>query len=208
MSLRRFFIACAFLVVVVGAAPAGAQYFRNNGIGIQLGWKGLGSTIDGLTGLKIWNMTDQVTVGAGYFTAIGYNLWFDILQADIGIGSERIVSGREPGPIFSFSGTSGVRYQFLEERIRPYIGAHIQYLQIISVTPNPEIPTNALTGTAPFWVGLRGTGGVEYYLADEVSILAHLDLAGFVGLNSPPPNGAQTYVLPQVSGGLHANIYF
>ena len=208
MSLRRFFIACAFLVVVVGAAPAGAQYFRNNGIGIQLGWKGLGSTIDGLTGLKIWNMTDQVTVGAGYFTAIGYNLWFDILQADIGIGSERIVSGREPGPIFSFSGTSGVRYQFLEERIRPYIGAHIQYLQIISVTPNPEIPTNALTGTAPFWVGLRGTGGVEYYLADEVSILAHLDLAGFVGLNSPPPYGAQTYVLPQVSGGLHANIYF
>ncbi len=204
MSLRRFLVACALLVAV----PAQAQYFRNNGVGVQLGWKGLGSTIDGLTGVKIWNMTDQVTVGAGYFTAIGYNLWFDILQAEIGIGAERIVTGREPGPLFSFSGTSGVRYQFLEERLRPYIGAHIQYLQIIAVTPNPEIPTNALTGSAPFWVGLRGTGGLEYYLADEVSLLAHLDVAGFVGLNTPPPNGAQTFVLPQISGGLHANIYF
>ncbi|HEY1101646.1 MAG TPA: hypothetical protein VGF99_22090, partial [Myxococcota bacterium] len=141
MTVSRFFAACAFVVALAGAAPAEAQYFRNNGIGVQVGWKGLGSTIDGLTGLKLWNVSDQVTIGAGYFTAVGYNLWFDILQAEIGIGAERQVRNREPGPMFSFSGTTGLRYFFLEERFRPYVGGHIQYLQLIPVLANPEVPT-------------------------------------------------------------------
>ena len=68
-------------------------------------------------------------------------------------------------------------------------------------------PTNALTGSSPFWVGLRGTGGIEYYLADEISLLFHLDAAGFVGLNTAPPGGTQTFVLPQFSGGVHVHFY-
>jgi hypothetical protein len=208
MSLRRLVVACAFLIVCVGSVPAQAQYFRNNGISILVGWKGLGDTVDGISKEKIWNVSDQVTVGAGYFTAVGYNLWLDILQAEIGIGKERLVTGREPGPMFSFSATSGVRYFFLEERFRPFVGAHLQYLQLINVTGSTEIPINTLTGSSPFWVGARLGGGAEYYFADEFSMLAHVDGAAFVGLNVPPPGGLATFVLPQFSGGLAANIYF
>jgi hypothetical protein len=211
MSLRRLVLACVFFSALVGAAPAQAQYFRNNGIAVLTGWKGLGSTWDGATGQKIWNMSDQGTIGMGYFTALGYNLFFDILQAEIGMGAERLVTGRAPGPIFSFSATSGVRYNFLEEGIRPFVSGHVQYLQIIPVTPDPEIPTNALTGNAPFWVGARVGGGCEFFIMDEVSLLAHLGMTVFTGLNSPPPGatpGITNFLLPQANGGLTAHIYF
>ncbi len=208
LSFRRLLVLGVFLAALTGAQPAEAQFFRNNGISVLTGWKGLGSTFDELSGSKIWNMSDQGSIGMGYFTALGYQLWFDILQAEIGMGAERIVTGRQPGPIFSFSGTSGVRYIFLEERIRPFVGAHVQYLQIIPVVENPEIPTNAFTGNAPFWVGARLSGGCEFFIMDEVSILAHLGMAGFTGLNTPPPGGVQTFVLPMANGGINANIYF
>jgi hypothetical protein len=207
-SLRRLLVVGVFLAALSSASPAQAQFFRNNGISVLTGWKGLGSTFDGLTGSKIWNMSDQGTIGLGYYTALGYQLWFDILQAEIGMGAERIVTGRQPGPIFSFSATSGVRYIFLEERIRPFVSAHLQYLQIIPVVANPEIPTNALTGNAPFWVGARVGGGCEFFIMDEVSLLGHVGIAGFTGLNSPPPGGVTTFVLPQANAGLTANIYF
>lgn len=209
MSFRRLVLACVVVSAWLLSAPAEAQFFRNNGIGVQVGWKGLGSTIDGLTGQKIWNMSDQATVGMGYYQALGYRWWFDILQAEIGMGAERIAPpGRDIAPIFSFSATTGVRYIFLEERLRPFVGAHVQYLQILPVAADSDIPNNALTGNAPFWVGLRVGGGVEYFVVDDVSLLAGLHLAGFAGLNDPPKDGLQTFVLPQVSGGLNVNIYF
>ena len=209
MSFRRLVLACVVVSSWLLAAPAEAQFFRNNGIGVQFGWKGLGSTFDGLTGQKIWNTTDQATVGMGYYQALGYQLWFDILQAEIGMGAERIApEGRDIAPIFSFSATTGVRYIFLEERFRPFIGAHVQYLQILPVAADPDIPINALTGNAPFWVGLRLGGGVEYFFGDDISLIAGLHLAGFAGLNEPPKNGLQSFILPQASGGLNLNIYF
>ena len=125
------------------------------------------------------------------------------------MGAERIAPpGRDIAPIFSFSATTGVRYIFLEERLRPFVGAHVQYLQILPVAADSDSPNNALTGNAPFWVGLRVGGGVEYFVVDDVSLLAGLHLAGFAGLNDPPKDGLQTFVLPQVSGGLNVNIYF
>jgi hypothetical protein len=208
MSLRRLVVACAFLVVGVGSVPAQAQYFRNNGISFLLGWKGLGDTVDGISREKIWNVSDQATIGAGYFTAVGYNLWLDLLQAEIGIGTERLVEGRPRAPMFSFSATSGVRYFFLEERFRPFVGAHLQYMQLIPSIETTQIPRNVLTNYSPFWVGARLGGGAEYYFADEFSVLLHLDATALVGLNAPPPGGLATYVLPQFSGGLAANIYF
>ncbi len=194
-----------------GAAPAQAQFFRNNGISVLVGWKGLGSTWDGATGEKIWNMSDQGTIGMGYFTALGYNLFFDVLHAEIGMGAERLVRNRQAGPIFSFSASTGLRYNFLEERVRPFVSGHLQYLQIIPVTPNPEIPTNALTGNAPFWLGARVGGGCEFFIMDEVSLLAHAGLTAFTGLNSPPEGaspGITNFLLPQANAGLTAHIYF
>jgi hypothetical protein len=46
---------------------------------------------------------------------------------------------------------------------------------------------------------------------DEVSLLAHLGMTVFTGLNSPPPGatpGITNFLLPQANGGLTAHIYF
>lgn len=201
---------CAiFVCATFGSSDAQAQYFRNNGIGFHVGWTGLGSTFDGLAGQKIWNVTDQVTIGAGYFTSLGYNLWLDIGKVDLGGGAERIVDNRDAAPIFSLAvAPIGLRYFFLEERLRPYVSAHVVYFQLIPVAADAPIPTNAFTGNAPFWVGLKAGGGLEYYAFDEVSFLASLELAAYTGLNEPPPGGSPTFVLPQASGGLSVNVYF
>lgn len=208
MSLRALLVA-VFLIAGLGSQEASAQYFRNNGIAFHAGWKGLGSTFDGLTGLVLWNVTDQVTIGAGYHTTIGYNLWLDILKVEIGGGAERLVEERAAAPIFSLGVSPiGVRYFFLEERFRPYVGAHVQYFQLIPVAADAPVPKNAFTANQPFWVGVTAGGGIEYYFFDEVSFSAHLDLAAYTGFNEPPPGGTQTFVLPAASGGITANIYF
>lgn len=208
MSFRRLVFACVFLSALVGAAPAQAQYFRNNGIAVLAGWKGLGSTWDGVTGQKIWNMSDQGTFGMGYFTALGYNLFWDVAQAEIGMGA--LVTGT-PGPVFSFSATTRLRYNLLEEGVRPFVSGQVQYLQIIPVTPDPQIPNNVLTNNAPFWVGAGFGGGCEVFIMDEVSVLAHAGMTVFTGLNSPPPGatpGITSFLLPQANAGIVTNIYF
>jgi hypothetical protein len=211
MSLRRLVVLVLLVWALGGSAPAQAQFFRNNGLSVLVGWKGLGSTWDGATGEKIWNLSDQGTVGMGYFRALDYNWFWDVAQVEIGMGAERQVTGRDPGPMFSVSGTTGVRYNFLEERVRPFVSGHVQYLQIIPVTPNPEIPTNAFSDNFPFWLGARVGGGCEFFVVDEVSLLAHAGLTAFTGLNSPPPGaspGITNFLLPQANAGLTAHIYF
>ena len=201
------------LLVVLGlacAAPAQAQYFRNHGIQApNIGWMGLGSTWDTVTGQRMWNIHDQVTIGSGFFTALGYQFWFDN-QASLGASSV-IISNETFEPIFSLNISSGLRYNFLEERLRPFVSAHIHYLQIISVTPNPPIPVNAFLGNSPFWVGLRAGGGVEWFFADEMAVQVELAMLGLAGANSGPPasvDGRGTLVLPATVGRLSYNIYF
>jgi hypothetical protein len=211
MSCRRLVVVFVVAWVLCGAAPAQAQFFRNNGISVLAGWKGLGSTWDGATGEKIWNISDQGTIGMGYFTALDYNWFWDIAQVEIGIGAEELIEGRPRAPMFSVTGMTGVRYNFLEERVRPFVSGHVQYLQLIPVTPDPDIPNNTLTNNFPFWVGARVGGGCEFFLIDEVSLLAHAGLTAFTGLNSPPKEaspGITNFLLPQANAGLTAHIYF
>jgi hypothetical protein len=204
--MRRLLLLACLVAGVGFASPAQAQFFRNQGVSFSAGWLGLGTTWDGLTSQKLWNIHDQGALGAGYFTAIGYNLWLDA-AASIGASTTRITEA-DFEPIFSFNLSTGLRYNFLEERLRPFVSGHIHYLQIIPVTANPPIPTNAFLGNAPFWVGGRAGGGVEYIFADEMSVLLELNVGGFVGANTPPPNGPQTFVLPAATGRLGYQIYF
>jgi hypothetical protein len=198
------------LVVVLASAfasPASAQYFRNNAFTIKAGWMGLGSTWDSATGLKMWNMSDQVQIGAGYSYALGYQLWLDT-SATLGMGALRIPDDEFGGQqlIADLTIDTGLRYNFLEERVRPFISGHINYLQV--VTPSAQIPANTLTG-APFWVGARVGGGLELFHVDEQSVLIEATITGYVGINSPPkPNGDLTYVLPATQAQLSYQIYF
>src|SRR5688572_29509190 len=129
----RFFVGAmlAMVAVFAWAEPAAAQ-FRNNGVQPTVGYLGLGSIWDrAINGGRIaeqnadqgsdaavdegWNMTDQPTVGVAYFRAIGYQLWWDNSFV-VGVGTTILDVDDEPTPLITTSLSTGLRYNFLEER--------------------------------------------------------------------------------------------
>jgi hypothetical protein len=205
------------------ALPARAQ-FRNQGIQApNIGWLGL-STWDTLMhggraarqNLDVpngvpefgWNLIDQPTVGAGYFFAVGYDLWID---NQVAIGAFTTVTDQQSSrtPVLSLAASSGIRYNLLSERIRPFLSAHIQYLQLIALPAagaTAPIPGNNFLGNTPFFVGLRPGGGVEWIFGNEMSLQAELGVIGFI---VPDPNrGLGGLFLPASLARLSYNIYF
>lgn len=200
MRLRFLMVA---VVVFCCASPASAQYFRNSAFSVKAGWLGLGSTWDNATRQKIWNMSDEGVIGAGANFAIGYNLWLD---SSAMIGGGQLVIPDPQEILFTLGIDTGLRYNFLDEKVRPFVAGHIQYLQV--VTPSAQIPGNAFFGNAPFWIGARVGGGVEVFVIDDQSLMAEVTINGYIGANTPPPGGIATFVLPAGSGLLSYQIYF
>lgn len=201
----RLFVVAIFVCAFFSAAPSNAQFFRNNAFTIQAGWMGLGSTWDNATNLKLWNMTDEVVLGGGYSFAVGYNNWIDI-SATLGGGSVIITSEPTAPILFTLEINTGYRYNFLEERFRPFVCVKGQYFQV--VTGSAEIPNNAFFGNSPFWVGARVGGGAEFFHLDDQSIQLEATLNGYFGANNPPPGGDASFVLPSSSATVTYFIYF
>jgi hypothetical protein len=198
------------------ATPAGAQYFRNQGVQLpNVGYLGLGTWDYAINGggpagsnNPGWNIWDQPTLGAGYFRALGYQLWFDG-QAAIGASTTVLSTSDRGEPVLTLSLSTGIRYMFLEERIRPYLGAHIHYLQLIALTGTDaiaNIPGNNFLGNTPFFVGLRPCGGIEWVFGDELSLQLEAGLIGF--LVPDAKRGIGSLFLPATVGRLSFNIYF
>lgn len=197
----------AFVVVVMAgwSAPAQAQFFRNNAFTVAVGWQGMGSTFDAIAGDQLWNINDQVTLGGGYTTAIGYDFWYD-LDVSIGLSTVRI-SDQDFEPIIALNVfPGGIRYNFLDERFRPFLSGSVGTMVI--VTPSANIPSNDLFGGTPFWAGARAGGGAEYFFADDQSLLLDAQAVAFFGANRPPPGGLGSIILPATSVRLVYHIYF
>ncbi len=204
MRFRGFVVVAFFFCAFFGSARADAQFFRNNAFTVAVGWQGMGSTFDAIAGDKLWNINDQLTLGAGYTTAIGYDLWYD-LDVSIGVSTVR-VSNLDFEPILTLNAfPGGLRYNFMPEAFRPFIS--VSGGTTVVLTPSANIPTNTLFG-APFWVGVRTGGGFEYFFADDVSFLLDAQFVTYLGANLPPPGGIASIILPATSvrGLLH--VYF
>jgi hypothetical protein len=182
-------------LIVVGvmatAMPAHAQ-FRNQGIQLpNIGWLGLGSTWDGAVNGgaghdKGWNIYDQPTIGASYFFAIGYDLWVD---NEVALGFSTLILDEGSGnntPAITVAASTGIRYNLLSERLRPFIGAHIQYLQLVgfpAADVKLDIPFNTVLQNAPFFVGLRPDAGIEWIFGDEMSVMLEVGVMGFLAFD-------------------------
>ena len=126
-----------FLALWAFASPLQAQY-RNQGLQVPLiGWMGFDSSLGALNGSCIlnptanqaqtgWCTTDHLSLGVGHMRAVGYQLWWDS-QAVLGFGQPTIQSINKN--IIALNMSSGLRYTFLDERHRPFVSAHIHYLQ-------------------------------------------------------------------------------
>jgi len=192
------------LVATMGFARPAAAQWRNFGVQIpNAGWLALGNTTDALNDQinnKRWNATDQFTIGAGFFAAVGYNLWSDS-QIAIGIGSVNVSQLPQPEPVFSVSVSTGLRFNFLDEKVRPFVSGHIHLLTLI----NPllaDIPTNAILGSVPTWIGPRLGGGVELFFVEEQSIQLEVGAIALLGF----ADGG--IVRPSALGRLSWNVYF
>ncbi len=181
------------LVVAVGllaASPAAAQ-FRNMGAQINVGWLALGDSTDWINSstsfINPWNIHDHVTIGAGYYFFVGYNLRFDS-QLVVGGGTD--VYGARPTPIFDVQASQGIRYLFFNERHRPFVSAHIQYLNLFvggdrnsinGGSPTERLPGNDFLLGQPIWVGARVGGGYEWIFLEEQGVEIEAGLTGLVG---------------------------
>jgi hypothetical protein len=200
----------ALLAMVMMSPAASAQYLRNQSMHFGLGWQALGTTWDAILGDRYWNVTDQPLIVTGYSMAIGYQTFFD-LQATLGGGFIKAFDGTDAPPVFSFSVSPGLRYNFLEERIRPFVAGYIDLpFSVVDLTNSPFVPRNLVLAGAPaLWAGLRAGGGVEWIALDEVGFQIDLTMAGYLGLlNQAPQGGRTSVVLPSTSARLLTNVYF
>lgn len=173
------------LIALFSADPARAQ-FRNNGLQVpNLGWMSMGTTSDWANkGFgTAWGATDQVTLGVGYFRAMGYNLWWDN-QTALGFGGA-VNLGAVARTVVSLNVSTGLRYNFLDEKHRPFVSGHIHYTHMFN-TEGTEVPGNAALGGQPLWVGGRLGGGYEWFFAEEMSVQAEVNGVLFFNLDQPP----------------------
>jgi hypothetical protein len=195
----------AVAVVALSASPALAQ-FRNHGVQLpNAGWLALGTSTDGINdslGIAAWNATDQGTLGAGYFGAIGYNAWTDT-QVAIGFGVDADARSTATArvPVFSLAVSTGLRLNLLDMEHRPFVSAHIQYLHLIPGGA-VNLPRNDVLAGQHFWVGPRLGAGYEYFFVDELSVQAEVGAIALIGFS-------QNNVLrPAAVGRLSFNVYF
>jgi outer membrane protein len=150
------------VVACLGLAGEAHAQFANKSIGLQVGVLGLnnvaGNELDyglpvGLTGSLYIENGFSVVVGAGVMVVHDQVLSTNILALD--------------GP------SAGIRYQFLEESIRPYVGLDLSYLHLFGT---------ALATTDFFGVGPNA--GVDFFVTDSISVGLRLRFNIYVSLNA------------------------
>jgi len=190
---------------------------------VNVGWVGLGTWDRIIHGGRVaeqnltvvngapengWNLYDQPTFGVSGFKSIGYQLWASG-EASIGVGTTVLDLNDKSTPVLTVHGGAGLRYNFLEERHRPYVAMHVHYLQFVALAaPDVIAPVagNSFLGNTPFFIGLRPGVGYEWVFGDEQSLQVELDVAGFL---VPDANrGMGGLFLPASFARLGYNIYF
>ncbi|HEY4220728.1 MAG TPA: hypothetical protein VGO62_05280, partial [Myxococcota bacterium] len=125
--------------------------------------------------------------------------------AAVGVWTTVIDSTATPSAALTLAVSTGFRYNFLEERVRPFVAMHLQYLWLIGTTTPFEAPGNGFLGGTNMFIGLRPGGGIEWIFGDEQSLKAELDLVGYV---VPDPRGIGSLFLPSSIARLSYLIYF
>jgi outer membrane protein len=137
-----------------------------------------------------------IALEAGYYIESGFDLYLrvqlSILSQQVGFGPEPVRG--EPGVLFGIGGQLGVRYLFLEESIRPYVGVHLAGM---------GFPSDRRVGPAGFG-GLGASLGVDFFASDSISI----GLRGYTDLLFSVDNQGRFVVIVAPGGGLNFATYF
>jgi outer membrane protein len=145
----------AFLLLVPAVAQA---QFANRSVSLSVGYMDLNEAV---------GLTSGFPLGLAYtgYIESGFE-WTVGVQGMI----LRDLTGRQ---VVAVAGGPGLRYLFLEEALRPYVGAELTYLHIFALE------------TAASFVGLGPYGGVDYFVTDSFSAGVRAQYNLYVMLNQP-----------------------
>lgn len=166
-------------VVVAGllaASEASASAsFANRSLG--LGVSGFGMLGAGTTGVGIdWGI--PITLEGGLYIESGFEVFLRIpllfAQQKFGFNSP---DGK--GIVIASGGQFGIKYMFVEESIRPYVTLHLAGLYFVrDAMQSANLPN--------FFLGPGIGAGVDFFVADSISLGARAYLDMYVTLNVPP----------------------
>lgn len=162
---------CAALLV---GQEAHAQ-FANKSIGLGVGYMSLNFDEGAIKGAIPIGLDGSLYIENG-FDLVAHAYAMLLSGIDPATGSTRQFVG-----VF---GSAGIRYLFSEESLRPYVGADLGYFQTFGID-------NTINR-----VGISPNGGLDYFVADTVSIGARGQFTLYLMLNQPAAT----------SLGLHGNV--
>jgi outer membrane protein len=170
-------------LVSVVATQAGAQSFSNRSLGLGLGYISIVSDVEPI------KYAVPVVLEGGYYIDAGFETYLRVplmlAYSAVGVGP-----AGEGGLVVGTGGQLGIRYLFLEESIRPYVGAHLSGLYFFR--------DSALGPNFQFGPGV--TGGVEFFVGESISVGGRGFFDLFITLNAP--------VRFAVGGGVSVSTYF
>ena len=113
-----------------------------------------------------------LTLEGSLYIESGFDIFLrvPVMITNVSIGADTI-SGR--GQVFGTGGSLGVRYFFLEERVRPYVGVQVSGLVLFTVP------------LVDYYLGPGATAGADFFLTNFLSIGVRGSYDMFVALNRP-----------------------
>lgn len=172
-------------VLAVGLAGEAHAQFANRSLGGGVSFIKLfgGNSRAGVTGV---DFAVPLTLEGSLYIENGFDIYahVPVMLVSVTAGADT-PDGR--GLIFGSGGHLGVRFLFAEETLRPYVGIEVAGFVL-------------LAKTTVVFIGPGATVGLDYFVADTISIGARAFFDLFIELNVDPR--------PAVGGGIAAAAYF
>jgi outer membrane protein len=159
--MRRTLFFITVSVALCAAGEARAQ-FANKSLGLQVGFL----TLNGVAGGELdWGL--PVGLNGSLYVENGFEV---VAQVGVIVAHDRILNQN----ILALDGPAlGIRYLFLEESVRPYVGLDLSYLQLFGTSAQPN--------TA--FAGLGPNVGLDYFVTDSISIGVRVRFNIYLSLN-------------------------
>ena len=174
-------------IAVLGMLVAGEAHaqFANRSLGAGVGYVKLfgGSSVTGATGV---DYALPLTLEGSLYIENGFDIFARVPLMLVSVTSGAATASGA-GLVFGTGGHLGVRYLFSEENLRPYAGIELAGYVL-------------LAQTTVVFIGPGVVAGVDYFIADTVSIGARGFFDLFIELNVP--------LRPALGAGASVAVYF